>query len=990
MKMKLADLFPLFQNNEKIECPIDSTYSLYEPNVFYFIEEGVVDLFANEVNEKEGIDRSLYLNSFEKGEILFGFEEGATPSVRSVYAKMHTSVVLRKVSIQDFDLKSLDEGIKLAFCERIDSWIDKIAFIASKHLEKLPNTPVSRKESFHLSKDLTIALGFNLECRKHSRTVWTCVTNGRITINEVDGSCIKPGDLSFPVPSSFIVTAKEETDLTFKGTEEAFYEPSFYSSLSTFHHLALSMMHHEVKRLSKLERMQILSNIALEKTTLMEAEHTLVSVLSDSDPEILSSESDLILKAVQMIGAKIKVKAIHVHLENAEDLSDFEKIQSICAQADMGFRKVKLTSDFIEKDASSFLGYYKDTKTPVIILKVKARKYKLIDPRTAEERVVTKDFAEEFLEEAYVFYKSLPENPKGMRLAKFVIEGRGKDIFTILAVSGLSAIISLYSPMAVGWIFDKAVPDHDFRFLIEIVLGLVMVSIGSQLFSLCRTYTFLRLEGKTSNKLQGALWKRLLTLKLPFFRKYSIGDLFQRVNAVDEIRRLLGSNTLSSIIASFFSILYFGVMLYRSWKLALIMLLPVFLTMTVYVIAIAMTIKRELKVLNVQAVIYGFFVQILDAVKKIRITGSENRAFARWATLFAEKKSTELKLAAIHNWLRVSHEMITSFGVLLMYLVVIMILQKVEKAGVAGAAAAPHITHIGEFLSFSAAFGAFSGAVFGVGGSALSVLKDIIPRWRRAKYVLESEPERRNLQRNVGIISGDIVFEKVSFKYDEKAPFIFKDLNFSIKPGEFVAFTGPSGCGKSTIIRLLLGFEDPTKGKVFFDGKDISRLDLVGLRRKIGVVLQHGAILGGSIRDNINCSRNFSDEKIWETLKLCGIEEEIQNLPMGLETLLPSGGGTLSEGQKQRLLIARALISKPKILVLDEATSSLDNYTQELIKKNVDQLNVSRIVIAHRLTTIRNADRIFVINNGCIEQSGTYEELNSQEGLFQKLVKMQS
>ena len=993
MATKQFNLSPLFESFEKIELDVSDTLSLDQENCFFYLEEGAVDVYRLEKIDETNNERNLFIHFFEAGDLLFNFLQKSKENTFPVFARILKKTTLRKIDLSSFHLQSADESVKAYFYQAVDRWILKVSEEISGGVEENPPTLVSKDETFILSKDLTVSFGFNIFERKQASVVWIHIEEGEVFFNEQQDFSLKAGQEVLPAPSLFNITAKEESKIRFLSSSTVFEEHDFFSFLNRFHEILLGEVFFTKKREEGLEKVRLLKRVAQEKETLLSAEYTLTSVLTDNSEHIIASSSDTIVKAIQMIMSSLKLKNLTVSLENADEMADNEKVQSICSQLDIGFRKVKLLPDFIHKDAGHFLSYIKETHEPVVIFQVKPGRYQVINPKTSEQKPITEEMAHQFTQEAYSFYKNLPENPTGLRLFKFILEGRGRDICTILGVSVFAAIISLYAPLSLGWIFDKAVPDHNYTYLFQLVAGLVMVTLGAQLFSLCRTFTFLRLEGKTSNKLQAALWQKLLACKLPFFRKYSIGDLFQRVSAVDEIRRLIGTSTLSSIISSFFSIFYLAIMFYRSKQLAAVMMIPVFLTLTVYIIAISMTIKRELKVLNTQAVIYGFFVQLLEAVKKIRVTGSENRVFARWAEYFAEKKSTELKLAAIHNWLRVSHEMITSFGTVLMYFVVILILEKVEKGGAAAlaakAASGIPMTRIGEFLSFSAAFGAFSSAVFGVGGSLLSVMKDIVPRWKRAKYVLESEKERKSVSRNVGNIAGNIVFENVSFRYSEKAPYIFKGLSFSLKSGDFVAFTGPSGCGKSTIIRLLLGFETATSGKIYIDGKDINNIDLVEFRKKMGVVLQHGAILGGSVRDNIKCSRNFTDEKIWETLKICGIEEEIRNLPMGLETLLPTGGGTLSSGQKQRLLIARALIAKPKILVLDEATSSLDNFTQEEIKKNIDRLNVSRIVVAHRLTTIENADNILVLNHGVVEQSGTFNELNSVEGTFQTLVKMQ-
>ena len=277
----------------------------------------------------------------------------------------------------------------------------------------------------------------------------------------------------------------------------------------------------------------------------------------------------------------------------------------------------------------------------------------------------------------------------------------------------------------------------------------------------------------------------------------------------------------------------------------------------------------------------------------------------------------------------------------------------------------------------------------GVAETLSQVAGKVVPLWRRARTILEQEPEITESHDPVGRLTGRVQLDHISFRYGKDQPQLLKDISLEIQPGQFAALVGSSGCGKSTLVKLLLGFETPETGKISYDSHDLSTLDLVALRQQIGVVLQDGAILGGTIRDNVTCGRKFTDEEIKQTLEFCGFADELEGLPMGLDTILPNGGGTLSGGQRQRLMIARAVMAKPSVLIFDEATSALDNETQELVSRNIDRLNATRIVIAHRLSTIQNADVIFLLHQGEILDQGTYEELMQRSAFFQTLVKRQ-
>jgi ABC-type bacteriocin/lantibiotic exporter with double-glycine peptidase domain len=265
----------------------------------------------------------------------------------------------------------------------------------------------------------------------------------------------------------------------------------------------------------------------------------------------------------------------------------------------------------------------------------------------------------------------------------------------------------------------------------------------------------------------------------------------------------------------------------------------------------------------------------------------------------------------------------------------------------------------------------------------------IVPLWERAKPILQTKPEYEPHRVNPGQLQSGVVLERVTFRYRDEGLPVLDDITLCAQPGEFVAIVGPSGSGKSTIVRLLLGFETPNSGRVYYDGKDLASLDLVAVRRQLGVVLQSGRIGSGSIFENITAGALVSHEKAWEAARMAGFAEDIEQMPMKMHTVISEGGTNLSGGQKQRLLIARALVNQPKIIVMDEATSSLDNRTQGIVVESLDKLKATRIVIAHRLSTIRHADRIYVVEAGRVVQVGTFEELVQQEGLFAQLVARQ-
>jgi ABC-type bacteriocin/lantibiotic exporter with double-glycine peptidase domain len=294
-----------------------------------------------------------------------------------------------------------------------------------------------------------------------------------------------------------------------------------------------------------------------------------------------------------------------------------------------------------------------------------------------------------------------------------------------------------------------------------------------------------------------------------------------------------------------------------------------------------------------------------------------------------------------------------------------------------------------EYIAFNTAFGAVSAAFASLTGVALSVAR-IKPILEMAEPILKAEPESSENKSMVTKLNGNIELSNVYFRYDQNMPWVVNGMSLKIRAGEYVAIVGRTGCGKSTLVRLLLGFETPEKGAIYYDGKDLAGLDLRSLRRRIGTVTQNGSLFQGDIYSNIVISApQLGLDDAWKAAELAGIADDIRAMPMGMQTMIAEGQGGISGGQKQRLMIARAVAARPKILIFDEATSALDNKTQKQVSDALDGLKCTRIVIAHRLSTIRNCDRILVLEGGRILEEGSYDELIAKGGFFAELVERQ-
>jgi ATP-binding cassette subfamily C protein len=484
----------------------------------------------------------------------------------------------------------------------------------------------------------------------------------------------------------------------------------------------------------------------------------------------------------------------------------------------------------------------------------------------------------------------------------------------------------------------------------------------------------LRIESRTDGSLQAAIWDRLLSLPAPFFRSYVVGDLAVRAMGIGEIRRLLSDIVITALITSVFSGFNFLLLFYYDWRLALV---AGGLTITALVVTslagyLQVRYQRELK--KFEGKISGIVLQFISGISKLRVAGAEAHAFAYWAKEFSAQKKLAFRARTVENYLVIfnaAFPIISSmalFGWIAFY--------------------SPQVLSTGSFLAFFAAFSQIQAASLYISTIVISIL-GIVPIYERVKPILTALPEVQAAKANPGELSGAIELNHVAFRYSPNGPLILKDVSLLIEPGEFVAFVGPSGSGKSTLFRLLLGFEKPESGSIYFDGQDLAMLDIQAVRRQIGVVLQNSQLMTGDIFTNIVGSAPLTIEDAWEAARMAGLEEDIRQMPMGMQTVISEGGSTFSGGQRQRLAIARAIVKKPRMMLFDEATSALDNRTQAQVSKSLESLQATRIVIAHRLSTIINADRIFVIKDGIVVQSGNYQELMSQEGPFAELAKRQ-
>lgn len=640
-------------------------------------------------------------------------------------------------------------------------------------------------------------------------------------------------------------------------------------------------------------------------------------------------------------------------------------------------RPVQLEGKWYEEAIGPLLGRTK-AGAPVALLPHGLKGYTFFDWETGERVRVDRRTASGLDAAAIQFYRPLPAGKLGIAdLLRFIAGTLSVWDVALAALAALAVtLVGLCLPAVNNVIFAQVIPAGDPGLLLPVAILLLGVTVSTVLFQITRSLTLERLQVKMDTTVQAASMMRLLALPTDFFKQYSAGELSSRVQNVQSLCATLSRTIFSTGFTALFSLVYVGQIARYAAPLALPALLIMVLTAAANAGFALLEIRVTRRLMECKAKESGLVFSLFSGVQKIKLSGAERRAFAKWADQYSQAAALQYDPPF---FLKISP--IISLAISLLGGIVLYWAAAVTGIGLA------------DYMAFNASYGMVSGAFFSL-ASIVSTVASIRPTLDMARPILNAEPEVAAGKRVVTRLSGGIELSNVSFRYEnpggEDSPLILDNLSLKIRPGQYIAIVGPTGCGKSTLMRLMLGFERPQKGAVYYDGKDLAAMDLRSLRRHIGVVMQNGKLFQGDIFSNIVISAPWLTlDDAWEAAERAGIAEDIRNMPMGMHTIISEGSGGVSGGQRQRLMIARAIAPKPKVLMFDEATSALDNLTQKTVSQSLDSLKCTRIVIAHRLSTIRQCDRILVLDKGHIIEDGSYETLIAQGGFFAELVARQ-
>lgn len=658
-----------------------------------------------------------------------------------------------------------------------------------------------------------------------------------------------------------------------------------------------------------------------------------------------------------------------------EDIKDInEQLEFLMRPYGIMRRTVMLADGWYKDAVGAMLGVMKADGKAVALIPHGFSGYCFIDPASGKRKRVNRKNQDLFEDEAIAFYKPFAPKKIGIPgLIKYIVETLSVSDFVMIALATLAvALLGMFSPKLNNLLFSNVIESGSVRLLLSIAVFMVCVSISTLIISAVKGMITARINTKMSISVEAATMMRVLSLPADFFKEYGAGELSSRAMHVNSLCNMLVSTLLTSGLTSVFSLIYISqVFIYAPALVA-----PALLILLVTVLFSGISSLRQMKIskkhMEIGSKESGMTYALISGIQKIKLSGAEKRAFARWGNTYAESTRLVYDPPLFLKLNSVISLAISLVGSLVMYYAAV-------RSGVS----------VADYYAFNTAYGMVAGAFMSLSGIALTFAQ-LKPITEMVKPILNAVPEISEGKQVLSRISGGIEMNNVSFRYTDNMPPVLDGLSLKVRPGQYVAIVGKTGCGKSTLMRLLLGFEKPQKGAIYYDGKDLDTIDLKSLRRRIGVVMQNGKLFQGDIYSNIVISAPWlSQDEAWAAAELAGIAEDIRHMPMGMNTIISEGSGGVSGGQRQRLMIARAIAPKPRILMFDEATSALDNITQKKVSDALASLKCTRIVVAHRLSTIKQCDRIIVLDKGKIAEDGKYDELIAQDGFFAELVARQ-
>ncbi len=965
---------------DPVEASAHKPFLIDDPDSAWYVVDGGVLIFTVAVEKGEPVGGRTHFLGILAGQILIGFDPRGVAVGSGFLAVPRQGTVLRRMPRERLRQIAQDPTRAADLAGLVDAWVTGLSSAL------VANLPKKRGEEVALRAGESAQLEPTQEATSAQGVVWVNLWSGDVQFDDMATPTFARRDALFPLtPDSWIHPISDEfgpLSLAPVATRDVIADAGLWAGLQTFQQVLRRCEFINKKLYAADEYLRLQQKAEHAEAAERAAYGAIAQVLSSegASPEQFQAqaEAEPVLLACRLVAKAIGLDVREPPLTE-ENLNFEERMAAIASSSNYRTRVVALRDRWFQQDNGPLLGQREDGKAPVALLPEGPQSYVCVDPKTGTRTRVDERVAESLSAFAYSFYRSFTEGPQRVvDVVRFGARGLRQDLLWVFYMSIVIGVFGTVTPWITGQVFDAAIPQAQRASLVGFGIALFVTALATSAFKLTQGIATVRIQARMASSIQASVWDRLLNLPVNFFRQFSAGDLTDRAEGVAAIQQLVSGAGVAAILGSVSGLFYIVQMFSYNLRLALLAILLTAVYVGVNMGANYLQLRYQRVEFQVRGRITGLVLNLLTGVTKIRVCGAENHAFRVWAEQFARQRSITFTVGTIQN---VAETFAAVFPIVSSIAIFATMVSLQATPG------EPALS-TGQFIAFNAAYGLFLAAMQALGDASLSLLR-VVPIYERLQPILEAAPEVDQSKAFPGRLTGRIELSHLFFRYNADGPWIIKDVSLKIEPGEFVAFVGSSGSGKSTLMRLMLGFEQPSRGSVLYDNQDLNALDLRSVRQQVGVVLQASRVMPTEIYRNITGVTSRTIEDAWDAAEKAGLAEDIRQMPMGMHTYVSEGGGTLSGGQRQRLMIARAIVNKPKILFLDEATSALDNRTQSIVTESMDRMESTRIVIAHRLSTIVGADRICFLHNGEIAEMGTYQELMARNGLFAQLARRQ-
>ncbi len=957
-----------------VPCTGNLPVKLDDPDSVWFIDQGAVNLFL--VEFKDGVEQAApqHLLRRESGQLLPGVapderdsDEGAT---LSLVAKGLPGTHLKRLPASLLSGVHPDE-----LAEQTDTWLTAITDALSRFANPLPRPTVLAEPGLMripASCTLSVRRGVVWVSKPPDGTMLFMDIVDQAELAEASGS----DEVLLPLTRTSWLTLFDETTLSGKSTATLAQQGLLLPALASFHAAAFAL-----ERLNR--QLAVVDDVNLERartTSRRTAENAARQRLFNIYDLPIDRDANVgdtaLADALQIIG---RHEGIHFKVPAHSGSSDSSVgLTEVLTASGVRARRLRLKGEdkWWRGDSNAILAFRAGDGQPVALLPGAFGRYREIDPVSKRSVRVTADRASALETEAWMFYRPLPsEGVKPADLLNIALHGSARDM-AWLVVAGLPyGLITLLPALALGFVAHEVAAGGSAEALYAAAVALAGFGLLGALLHLFQSAVMMRLEGRSASRVEAAFWDRLMRLPPSTLHRHPVGDLAMSGMTFQNLRDGLQGIIANGLLSIIFLLPVFAVIFFYDAALGIIALVFSLVSLLITVVLSLRQIPSYGRMISASHRVVGRLFQIVSGIAKLRVESAEGSAFAVWAQDYREQKRAETELGALEGHSR-------AFGAALPFLAGGVLLFAVVSVNDRNIAVSDFLIVYTVFIVFQHAIAQF--------GESIGAMAAMLPAFDQMRPLLAAVPEPESEGEPVEYLGGDILFDQVSFRYDPDGPLILDGVTIHARPGQFIAIAGESGAGKSTLFRLALGIDRPVAGAVYYDERDLRHLNLKQVRRKIGSVPQSVGLHPSDLWDNlVSHHHEVTNAEAWAAIRTAEIESEIKSMPMGLMTMVGTSGNVLSGGEGQRITIARSVIGNPPIMLFDEATNWLDNESQARVMHNLTGLTSTRVVIAHRLSTLEQADRIYVLKAGKVVQNGSFDELMEVDGVFRELVKRQ-